>query len=232
MPSSADSRDERPDLPTRAAGSNSWSNSGSTSSVGLSEWARRLAPALDIVSASDPEPLIEEGTVIAVFTSTDDARALMLSWERLESADQSVGFVALGTAPDRESTVPTSPDPEGVVKDSARRAVIGALIGAGVGVLVAVVIGVAFGWGTGSIAALFAAPALGAVAGAVLVFVLRTGWGEGYRQSYVNPESTALAVCAISCREADHRDKAVAAARSAHARDVFVVDANGTAQHK
>lgn len=228
---SSHEKNEHPDL--HLSGRSSGGSSGRAPSTPLSAWAQRLAPNLDVVSASSPEPNVEPGTIVAVFTDPADARELVLSWERLEAADQSVGFVALGTALQDEmaydGSATSAPDPEGVMKDAAQRAVIGALIGAVVGFAVALVFGVATGWGSGVIAALIGVPALGAMAGAAVVFVLRSGWGEGYMQSYVDPEATALAVCAIAVRDEDHRGPAVAAARDADARQVLVVDADGRA---
>ena len=67
----------------------------------LGEWARSLAPALDVVSASAPDPRLATGDLVAVFADPDKARPLVLAWERLDEADRAVGFVALGRRADR-----------------------------------------------------------------------------------------------------------------------------------
>lgn len=202
--------------------------STSVSGVRLSEWARRLAPHLDVLSASAPEPELQDGDVIAVFVAVDDARLLMHSWERIESADRSVGFVALGKTPEGSTTdASAAADPEGVTRDAAIRALTGGAVGAGIGVGIAAIIGFVAGWGTGAVAGALGAAVFGAVVGALIAYVLRSGWGDGYLQSYVDPEATELAVCALACREPDGRATGIANAHDASARAVLLVGAGG-----
>lgn len=165
----------------------------------LREWAQGLAPGLDVVSSSVPEPKLQAGDTLAVFRTVDDARELVLAWERIEPADESVGFVALGTAPDRqaERERPAGADPEGVTGHTLRRVLKGAIPGAAVG---AAVVGVTAALITESGAAVggaFGGAAFGAVAGGVLTMVKGTGWSEAYEHSFVDPSATDVVVASF-----------------------------------
>ena len=180
----------------------------------LREWALSMAPHLDIV---------------AIFRDADAARDLVLAWERIEPADNSVGLVALGAAPDRPAEIerPTGVDPEGVSGHAARRIVKGAIPGMFVG---AAVVGTTVG-GTGAVAGgAFGGAALGAVAGATMAIVTGTGWGEAYQHSFVDPDATDVVVVSFHSAEAERGRAAADAASGAGARLARVgVDGSVTA---
>lgn len=189
----------------------------------LTSWASQLAPQLDLVSASTSEPALCDGDVIAMLASADEARRLVRDWERLEPADRDVTFVAFGCAPDTSGGQRSTPDPEGVTSDAAGRAAVGAAIGAVVGVIVVLGVVAIGGWGAAALAGVVGGAAFGAVAGAVTAFVARTGWGDSYLHSYVDPDATDFAVCAITPTSSEHREQAIDAAHAASARRVWEV---------
>ena len=188
----------------------------------LSDWALRLAPHLEVVSASVPEPSVAEGDVVAVSHTVDEGQNIIRSWERLEPADQKVGFVALGIAPEHDTT-PRGVDPEGVGKTVGMRAAGGGAIGAVLGAIVGIVIGMISGWGNAAVVAILCGAALGAVAGAMFVVALRTAWGEAYRHSFVDQDVTGMVVCMISCRDDEQRRQAMAAVPQNPGTEVFAV---------
>lgn len=181
----------------------------------LREWALSLAPGLDVVSSSVPEPKLQAGDTLAVFRTTEDARALVLAWERIEPADESVGFVALGTAPDHhvESERPVGPDPEGVTGHTLRRVLKGAIPGAIVGAAVvgttAAVVTESTG---GAVGGALGGAAFGAVAGAVMAMAKGTGWGEAYEHSFVDPTATDIVVASFHSADASRVEAAEQAA--------------------
>ncbi len=187
----------------------------------LREWARTLAPHLDVVSASVPEPVLQPGDTVAIFRDADAARELVLAWERIEPADNSVGLVALGAAPDRPAEIerPTGADPEGVSGHAARRIVKGAIPGMFVGAAVVGTTVAATVGGTGAVAGgAFGGAALGAVAGATMAIVTGTGWGEAYQHSFVDPDATDVVVASFHSTDADRGRAAADAASGAGAR--------------
>jgi hypothetical protein len=196
----------------------------------LREWARSLAPRLDVVSASVPEPTLEPGDTLAIFDDAAAARALVLHWERIEPHDDSVGFVALGADPGARSEVerPSGADPEGVGSHTLARILKGGLPGAAVGAaVVAGTTAIVSGWDETVVGAAFGGAAFGAVAGGALAVVKGTGWGEAYQHSFVDPTATELAVASFHSIEADRRDHALDAARAADGARLARVDEHG-----
>ncbi|HWL43970.1 MAG TPA: hypothetical protein VNQ73_13600 [Ilumatobacter sp.] len=181
----------------------------------LREWAQGLAPGLDVVSASGPEAALEAGDLVAIFPTAEAARSVVLSWERIEAADAAVGFIALGTAPDRQTELdrPTGVDPEGVAGHTARRVLKGALPGAFVGAAaVGTTVAITSGSGAALVGAGLGGAAFGAVAGGVMAMVKGTGWGEAYQHSFVDPGATEIAVASFHSEDADHLSAAEQAA--------------------
>ena len=203
----------------------------------LLEWARSLAPRLDVVSSSVPEPTLQPGDLLAVFGSGEAARALVLVWERIEPADQAVGFVALGTAPEaqQQSGEPSGADPEGVSTHTANRVLRGAIPGALVGGAAIGATVAAMSGSTGSvIGAVLGGAAIGAVAGGTMSMAKGTGWSEAYEHAFVDPDATDVAVVLFHSTDAARIEQAEQAARDAHAADgarLARVAADGSVTH-
>jgi hypothetical protein len=196
----------------------------------LREWALSLAPRLQVVSASVPEPTLEPRDTLAILHDARVARALVLHWERIQPHDDSVGFVALGADPGAASEVarPSGADPEGVGSHTLGRILKGGLPGAAVGaVVVAGATAVMTGWDAAVAGAGFGGAAFGAVAGGVLAVAKGTGWGEAYQHAFVDPTATDVVVASFHATDAKRRDEALAAARGAHGARLARVDANG-----
>lgn len=184
----------------------------------LREWAQDLAPALDVVSASVPEPRLNPGDALAIFDSPEAARELVLNWERIEPADESVGFVALGTAPEQRvrdgDTV--GADPEGVTKHTAGRIWRGALPGVLIGsAAVGVTVGVATGHAGATIGGALGGALFGGVAGATMSMAKGTGWGESYQHAFVDPDATEVVVASFHSNDQQRVEAAYEAASAA-----------------
>jgi len=196
----------------------------------MSEWARRQAPTLDVVSASVPEPVLLRHNLVAVFDEPDDARELVLEWERIEPADGAVGMVVLGRAPDdpAEQDRTSGADPEGVAQHAAIRMVQGAVPGAIVGALiVALIVLLLDGWSGVVIGAAIGGAAFGAVAGGVMRFVSGTGWGAAYGHSFVDADATAVVFASIHSDTADRVSEARRAAADRSDVRLYRVRADG-----
>lgn len=196
----------------------------------LREWAQGLAPRLDVVSASVPEPHLAPGDTLAIFHSADVARELVLSWERIEPADESVGYVALGVSAEQRARdgAEVGADPEGVASHAMGRVWRGAVPGAVVGAAaVGVTVGVATGNAWATIGAALGGAAFGGVAGAMFGVVKGTGWGEAYKHAFVDPEATDLVVASFHSNDPSRVDAAEQAARSAGEARLARVAADG-----
>lgn len=195
-----------------------------------SDWARTLAPELDVVTSSAVEPALVPGDLLAVFDDTDAARELVLAWERIEAPDRAVGFVALGRSPERPSEIarPSGVDPEGVTTHAGKSALAGAVPGAIIGaLLVGAIVAIISGW-TGAVwGGVLGGAAFGAVAGGVMVFVKRTGWGDAYEHSYVDPDATELAVVSFHSEDPERIERARDAAREADRVRLATVTSDG-----
>ena len=197
--------------------------------ITLVDWVSRKAPDMSVMTASDPQPVLQRFNVMAVTGTVEAARAIVLEWERIESHDGAVGFVALGTPPDRRTDPePPGTDPERVVRHAvgtANRGLIpGMLIGA---VLVTLLVWV-FGGSSGVlIGAAFGGAALGAVAGAFFGFASGTGWGAAYKDTFVEPGQTEVAVASIHSDAQDTIAEAVAVATDLDGVRLYGLDRTG-----
>lgn len=186
----------------------------------LREWARDAAPGLEVVSASVPESTLEPGALLATFRDSDAARSLVLTWERIEPADNAVAFVALGADPGAlaEQERPSGPDPEGVGSHTITRVLAGGLPGAAVGAAaVGLTVGLTSGWDGGAIGGALGGAAFGAVAGGFIAVFRTTGWGEAYTHSFVDPDATEMVIAAFQSSDSERGEEALEAARSAAA---------------
>jgi hypothetical protein len=174
--------------------------------ITLGEWVRRREPGLFVSAQSQPEPVLLEYNVIAAVHDPNESRELLRAWERIQPAEAGVGFIALSTPqadghmPIDEPGGPTraAGDPQQVAGHAARRIVRGALPG---GLLGAIVIGVIAGIlapdGGNVLAAVLGGAAIGFVAGAILSYVVSSGWSEAYKESFVEPAHTVVTYASI-----------------------------------
>ncbi|MEZ5298354.1 MAG: hypothetical protein R2697_19405 [Ilumatobacteraceae bacterium] len=185
--------------------------------IAITDWARRQAPHLDVVSASVPEPLLLAHNLVAVGSHPDEMREVLLTWERIEPADGAVGTVALGAAPDRPTELgrPSGADPEGVAAHLATRAIQGGLPGAVIGAVVVALIVLALdGWSGVVIGAAIGGAAFGFVPGAVLAYTRGTGWGRAYRDAFVDPTATEVVFASIHSDDGGRIEEARSAVRA------------------
>lgn len=172
--------------------------------ITLTEWVRRQAPDMAVMSSSEPQPVLQEHNVVAVSGTVEAARAVVLEWERIEPHDGAVGFLALGTPPDeRQDPTPPGSDPQHVIRHTVARANRGLVPGALIGALfVTLLTWVFIGWSPVLFGAAVGGAAIGGVAGAFFGFASGTGWGSAYRDSFVEPGQTDLAVASIHSDDA------------------------------
>lgn len=201
----------------------------SSRDITLVDWVRGKAPAMSVMTASDPQPVLQRYNVMAVTGTVEAARAIVLEWERIEAHDGAVGFVALGIPPNaRNEPEPPGPDPEHVARHAfvkANRGLIpGMLIGAALVTLLVWVIGGSSGVLVG---AAFGGAALGAVAGAFFGFTSGTGWGAAYTDTFVEPGQTELAVASLHSDTRDSIAQALAAADEVDGVRLYGVDRTG-----
>lgn len=183
--------------------------------ITLTDWVERQAPELDVITASEPQPVLQEYNLIAVSDTVEAARAVVVEWERIEPHDGAVGFVALGASQAGSADTATidGADPRQVVRHTARQANRGVLPGALVGAaLVTLMTAVVTGWTPVLVGAAVGGAAIGAVAGAFLTFTRGTSWGSAYQDSFVEPGATDLAVASIHSDQQRVIDDAVEAA--------------------
>ncbi len=150
--------------------------------LGLRDIARLVAPDADIVSASDPEPMLKAINVVAIFDSQETSRNAVLGLESMENDDAAIGLVALGH---EARTVGIQPEDSTITNETLGRAAKGALVGAvvaalliGAGTALFSVNGIVIGAAVGG--ALF-----GAFIGGVWGAFVRFGGSSAYRQSFV-----------------------------------------------
>lgn len=184
------------------------------SDITLVDWAARQAPDMEVVTSSEPQPVLQDFNVVAVSDTVEAVRAVVLEWERIEPHDGAVGFVALGTPSDgRDDRTPPGSDPRDVVRHATLRAnrglIPGALLGAAVVTLLAWFL---TGWSGVLVGAMVGGAAIGGVCGAFLSFASGTGWGAAYQDSFVAPGQTDLAVASIHSDEREVVDEAIDAA--------------------
>ena len=192
--------------------------------------AHSVAPDLVIVSTSNPEPVLQRYTVVALFDATDAARKAVVALEGLERDDASIGLTVLGddqpgAVPDEREKV----DPEGVARDVMPRVVLGAIIGAVVG---AVLVGLVAGLIAGASAAVGGAIGgllLGAPIGAVWGAFVRMGGSDAYRQTFVAPNRRDVTLVSLHTNDEDEAAAAFDRLAAAESRDVVVLDGDGRA---
>ena len=175
----------------------------------LSQWARAHNTGLTVVSKSEPEPVLLAHNLIAVVTDPEVARDLIVKWERIQPSDAGVGLVAMADA-GRHATPPSDEpgaaksDPEKVTGHAGRRIIVGAIPGALIGAVIVGTIVAILAPSVGAVVSgALAGAAFGFVAGAFASFVGRTGWGEAYKESFVEPESTDVVFASIHSDDPD-----------------------------
>ena len=198
----------------------------------LREFAEREFMGLDIVSVSQPEPVLLERNVMAVTDDVEQARAAVVALEDLEIDDARLGLVLLEPphAWGTEWHEPGHADTEGVAKLAAIRAAIGAVIGAMSGGALVGLVAAAMGGGSTGLAGAFVGALAGAVFGAIICVFAGLGGSTVYADTFV--EDTDSHVCLVSLHTND-RDEAKAAHKRLSGRpwaDLFDVDANGKAR--
>lgn len=167
--------------------------------ITLTDWVTRQAPDMAIVTASEPEPVLQDYNVVAVSDTVEAARAVVLQWERIEPHDGAVGFVALGAD---HRTAEQDADSRDVVRHSISRANRGLLPGAVIGAVVVTLLAwLVAGWSAVLVGAVVGGAAIGGVCGVFLSFTSGTGWGAAYQDSFVAPGQTDLAVASIHSDE-------------------------------
>jgi len=195
----------------------------------LREFAEQEFKGLEIVSVSEPEPVLLDRNVMAVTDDVEMARAAVISLEDLEPDGARLGLVVLGAAhlwgPEwREDK--GKADPEGTTSPAAR-APMGAVTGAVLGALVVGALAALLGNGDTGMAGMIVGAVAGAVLGAIVGAFTGMGASDAYRGTLVSPSEKHL--CLVSLHTNDRQE-----ARAAHKRlagrpwaDVFDVDARG-----
>lgn len=174
------------------------SASGSSRAPTLEELAVSAVPHLEVVSVSQPTPVLRSNNLLILTTSEDVGRRAVLELESGEDDDAHIGTVVMSTPGARPITTDEAVDPEHVTGMVARRSLGGGLIGAIVG---AAVIGVATWIFTGSPGTAAAV----AVGGAIFGFIIagtwstfgRLGGSDAYRQTFVPPEIADLVIVSL-----------------------------------
>ena len=168
----------------------------SDASLTLTEWARRQAPRLSVVSNSNPNATLLSHNLVAITDDIEAARLIALDFERTTSSDTDTTMLVLGHAVDREAT--HEADPEGVTKHAARRTLIGGVPGA---LVFAAIIGLGVWLLTGHAAITAGAAVGGAIFGfyvtAVWSYVIGTGQSRAYRGGFIDPDAAEAIVVAL-----------------------------------
>jgi len=199
----------------------------------LLDVARRVAPHLHVVSASQPVPPLRAHNVVALAETNEGSRSAVLALESLEADDAKLGTVVMSateTAGDSSAPGTTGMDPEGVTGRIVPRAVKGALIGLVVGVLVvgggALLFGVEL---PGALAAGAGGAAMFAVFGAIWSAFGAMGGSDAYRQTFVDESISDLSIVSLHTDDAEEAAKARRALAGHDKLRVYDVDQNGTA---
>lgn len=169
-----------------------------TEPVPLDEFARTLAPHLDIVSISQPVPALHARNVVLVTDTAEHARAAVLELEGFERDDAKLGTVVMGRAGDAAAAaVGDGVDPQGVSGVVLPRVAAGAAIGGVVGAVLGAVIAAVLDMGAGVWAAALGGAALFAVLGAIWTVFAGLGGSDAYRQSFVDEDVTDLSIVSL-----------------------------------
>lgn len=192
----------------------------------LSDVARRLAPRLRIISASQPTPALRTHNVIGVADTPELGREAILALESVEQSND-VGTVIMGAIEAASPNEPPGVDPEGVTRQLAPRILIGAVLGAIVGAIVigagALILG-ARGWEIVGAAA--AGAMLVSVFGIIWVSFAGMGGSDAYRQTFVDENVDHLTLVSLHTDEPGEAAAARDELRKAKLR-VFEVDRFG-----
>ena len=174
-----------------------------TSAITVADWVvAHVGPSV-VKTASEPEPVLNEHNLIAVGTSADRIREVVLAWERIEALDTRVGFLAFGSEPVATSNRTVDDgrdefDPSHELGHASKRARVGIGLGAVVGAIVITLVTAIFvGWSPVLIGAAIGGAAFGGVAGGMMNFTAKTGWGAAYRDSFVDERDTEMAVASL-----------------------------------
>ena len=204
------------------------------SGTSIDDVARGLAPHLQILSGSQPTPLLREHNVVALAKDAESARRAVLALESIEHSDDQLGTVVMGTALG-DGGAPRQPDdgngrvdPEGVGRQIFPRVLLGGAVGALVG---AVVIGggaLAFGADGGQLvgAAVAGAMLLG-VFGAIWFTFAGLGGSDAYRQTFVDDASVELTIVSVHTDDRGEAAKALERLAADPALQVFTLDRSG-----
>jgi len=150
--------------------------------IGLRDLVRTISPDMNIVAASNPEPVLRTLNVIAPFDSQDSARNAVLALESFEDDDAAIGLTALG---DEERAVGMQPEDGAIADDIGPRALRGALIGAVIGAVVITGAAALIEWSSILIGVAFGAALFGAFIGGLWGAFVRMGGSDAYRQSFI-----------------------------------------------
>jgi hypothetical protein len=193
----------------------------------LREFASQEFAGLDIVSVSQPEPVLLDRNVMAVTDDVEQARAAVIALEDLEVDDARLGLVVLEPTWAPQGHDSGHADQEGATRLVAERAAIGAATGAIAGAaLIGLVAAGLAGGNSGLIGAVVGAVA-GAVLGAIISVFAGMGGSDAQRGTFVEPHE--IHVCLVSLHTNDREEAKVARKRLADRdwADLFAVDANG-----
>jgi hypothetical protein len=175
--------------------------------VTLSEWATRREPRLHVSAKSEPEPVFLAHNLVAAIHDADASHELLRKWERIQTAGGGVGFVALSSSPKADGQRPAeeparmaraAADSQHVAGHAARRVIRGAIPGGIIGaIVVGVIAAILTPDGGNVLGAALGGAIFGFIAGAVISFVAGSGWGEAYKESFVDPVSTVVSYASI-----------------------------------
>ncbi|HTN81586.1 MAG TPA: hypothetical protein VMK16_18080 [Acidimicrobiales bacterium] len=201
----------------------------------LREFAEQEFRGLEIVSVSEPEPILLDRNVMAVTDDVEMARAAVVALEDLEPDGARLGLVVLGAGhlwgPEWHEGASGNAAPEGATSPAAR-APMGAVTGAIIGALVVGILAALLGNGDTGMVGMIVGAVAGAVIGAMVAAFSAMGGSDAYRSTSVSPIDKHL--CLVSLHTND-RDEAKAARKRLAGRpwaDVFDVDARGKTRHR
>jgi hypothetical protein len=163
----------------------------------LDDLARQAAPHLEIVSVSNPEPVLRRLNLIAITSGEDAAREAVVALSADTDADSDIGVVVMSADSDRAVGDATA-DPEHVTGYAARRIAIGGAIGAVIGaILIGGAVAIFAGEAAPVIPAIVGGALFGFVPGATYVTFAGLGGGDAFRQTFVAPELVDVALVAF-----------------------------------
>jgi hypothetical protein len=198
----------------------------------LREFAEQEFRGLDIVSVSQPEPVLLDRNVMAVTDDVDQAREAVLALEDLEIDDSRLGLVVL-EPPHRwgPEWKEGKADAEGATKP-VTRAPMGAATGAVLGALVIGALAAFLGNGSTGMVGLIVGAVAGGVLGAIIAVFAGLGGSDAYRETFVSPKEMQVVLVSLHTND---RDEASAARKRLSSRswaDLFDVDAKGKTRHR